>query len=66
MKNSEILAECDNLYLQIKNAEERLKEIREICKHEDTFEGIYSYRIGSIMNAEICSFCHKVIKPLEL
>lgn len=62
MSQAEIKQECEKMYSQIKSAEERLKEVRAICKHTDTFEGNYSYRIGVIQLAEICSDCGSVIK----
>lgn len=62
MTNSEIKDECEKMYAQIKQAEERLKEVRAICKHEDTFEGTWSWRIGSIQPAIICSYCGSLIK----
>lgn len=62
MTGNEIKLECEKHYLEIQNANDRLKELREICKHEETFEGKYSWRIGSIIPAKICSFCNKPIK----
>lgn len=62
MTPEEIKQECEKMYSQIKNAEEKLKEIRGICKHETTYEGNYSWRIGSISVAEICSDCGELIK----
>lgn len=64
MNKEEIKSECEQLYKQIKMAEDRLKEIRSICKHEETFNGNYSYRIGSISPAIICSNCAELIKYL--
>lgn len=62
MKQEEIKQECEKMYAQIKQAEERLKEVREICKHAQTFEGNYSWRIGAIQLADICSDCGSLIK----
>lgn len=60
MTNDEILADAESQYTTIKAAEERLKELRDtICKHEETFEGNYSWRVGAIEAATICKFCHK-------
>lgn len=56
-----IKTECELMYAQIKAAEERLKELREICKHEKTFEGNYSWRPGAIMPATICSDCGALV-----
>lgn len=57
MENIEIKNECERAYAQIKSANERLKELRTICTHEETFEGSYQWRIGSIVPATICSYC---------
>ena len=62
MQQIEIKQECEKMYAQIKQAEERLKEMREICKHPNTFEGNYSWRIGVIQKAKICSDCGSLIK----
>jgi hypothetical protein len=62
MKQEQIRKECEKMYAKIKEAEERLKEIRETCKHPNTFEGNYSWRIGSVDKAEICSDCQTLIK----
>lgn len=57
MSNEEIKAECELMYKTIKFAEGKLKELRSICKHENTFEGLYSWRIGCIDPSIICSDC---------
>ena len=53
--------ECENLYKIIKNSQDRLEQLREICKHEETHIGNYSWRVGSVENAEICNICGKKI-----
>jgi hypothetical protein len=62
MEQSEIKSECEHIYAQTKSMEERLKELRTICKHPVTHEGMYSYRPGSISPAEICSDCGELVK----
>jgi hypothetical protein len=64
MEQSEIKQECEEMYAQINSAQKRLMELRVICKHPNTFEGNYSYRIGVIQLAEICSDCGSVIEYL--
>jgi hypothetical protein len=64
MVSADIKKECELMYSQIKNAENRLKELREICEHEDTDIGNYSYRIGVVGQAEICNSCGIVIRGL--
>lgn len=62
MSSEEIKKECNIMYEQIKFAENRLKELRKLCPHENKFKGNYSYRIGSILPAIICADCGKMIK----
>lgn len=62
MTNEEIKLECEKMYLQISDAEDRLKKMRSICKHEKTFEGNYSSRVGVYLLADICEYCGKLIK----
>ena len=66
MVSADIKKECELMYLQIKNAENRLKELREICEHEDTDIGNYSYRIGVVEQAEICNSCGIVIRDCSI
>lgn len=49
MSNEEIKNECEAQYAAIETAKNRLKELRNVCKHEETFEGNYSWRIGAIV-----------------
>jgi hypothetical protein len=65
MTNEEIKEDCLRQFDLIKIAQERLIELRNICKHEHTFEGNYSWRLGSIVKAEICSYCTQFIKAVE-
>ncbi len=61
MNNEEIKKECEMLYAQIAQANERLKELREICPHEETFVGNYVHQRPSIMETKICSCCYTPI-----
>jgi hypothetical protein len=65
MTQEQIKIECEKAYAQITSAENRLKEIRSLCKHPNTFEGNYQWRIGSIIKGEICSDCNTFIKRKE-
>lgn len=62
MNQEEIKQECEKMLAQIEQANKRLTEVRSICKHPNTFEGTYSWRIGSMDLAEICSDCGEFIK----
>lgn len=66
MESQEIKKECEKLYLEIKLANERLEELRKLCKHEETFEGNYSWREGSYYPADICLFCNTPVKSKEI
>lgn len=57
-------AKCDFLYEKIAAAEEKLEEIRSNCSHERIFIGNYSYRVGNISLAKICSDCGKMLNYL--
>jgi hypothetical protein len=61
---NEIKQECEKMYLQIKQAEDRLKEIRSVCKHPNTFVGFFSWRTGTVVKGEICSDCGTFIKEI--
>ena len=61
MTPEEIKSEVELCYESIKSANERLVLLRSKCKHEDTFEGNYSWRIGSVFLANICSYCGQVV-----
>lgn len=51
------------LYQQdIKHGTENLEAIRKQCKHEETFEGNWSWRTAAISPATICSICGTCIK----
>ena len=54
--------ECEQLYAQIKSAEEKLVKLRSDCKHEKTIEGMYSWRVGNFQLADICEYCHSMIR----
>lgn len=66
MTNQDIKNECERYYEVIKNAKEKLAEIRKECKHTETFQGNYSWRVGATYPALICSSCGEVVKNLLL
>lgn len=70
--NYEITPPSDNSFI-IKNraqraqeklrlAEDDLKEIQKDCRHTNTFEGNWEWRVGSTIPATICSDCGTCIK----
>lgn len=65
MSNEEIKTACEIEYTIIKDAELELKRLRELCKHEETFKGTYSYRVGSYEECDICSFCGTPVNYLN-
>ena len=66
MDSVKIKEECSLMYEQIRKAQDRLKELREMCKHEHYWETNYSYRIGSLMPAIVCSDCGELISFIPL
>lgn len=65
MTQKEIKENCDKAYADIQTAKNMLKEMRKICLHPNTFYGKYSYRIGALNDATICSDCGDVIKIIK-
>lgn len=65
MSNEEIKSECETLYEVIKKSQDRIKELRILCKHTKVEPGYYSWRPGCIEPAEICCFCGEVTKILN-
>ena len=63
MKQSEIKTECELIYTQIENLNDRLTRLRSICKHENTYDGIYSWRVGVMQQTRLCCDCNSVISP---
>jgi len=61
MTNEEIKHRVEVLQEIINISQDRIKELREICKHEKTFKGNYSYRVGVIEERDICEYCGEVI-----
>jgi predicted TIM-barrel fold metal-dependent hydrolase len=65
MKSEDIKKECEENFNKIKEANDRLAELRKICKHTNRFIGNYSWRPGAIEEAMICSDCGELIKYLN-
>jgi hypothetical protein len=65
MTQEEIKLDAEAQYAKIKEAESRLKELREICTHENTFEGNWSWRVGASLPAIICKDCGSLVKFKE-
>ena len=62
MNSEEIKSKKERLFEQIKTANEELKELRDICKHEKVFVGNYEWRPGAVHKAIICEYCGELIK----
>lgn len=58
----EIKRECDELYAVIKKAQDRIAELRKMCEHENTFEGLWSWRECP---AKICCDCGACLQFLN-
>jgi hypothetical protein len=58
----EIKKEVEKQQYIISKAEASLRIIRAACPHTETYEGNYSWRVGSIVPATICSSCGECIK----
>ena len=66
MHNEETRKAIDELYLSIKESNEALEIIRDKCSHEHTHKGLYEWRVGTTFNAELCDYCDKMIKNLDM
>lgn len=62
MKKEFITEICEKARKTIADAEAALRTAQAACKHEDTFEGQWSWRIGSTNPATICSICGGLVK----
>lgn len=65
MTNEEIKAKRDEYYAAIKTAEEGLEELRKSCSHEHVSVENYSWRVGVVDLANVCSDCGKVLGIVE-
>ena len=61
MTNDQIKSKREAIEMRISLAQKDLKELREMCNHEKTFKGNYSYRVGVIEERDICEYCGEVI-----
>lgn len=57
-----IKEKCEAMYAQIESANKELERLRQACPHTTTFDGNYSWRVGSILAATMCSDCGELIK----
>ena len=62
MTQEEIKIDSQVQFDAIKKAEERLKELRSMCTHVNTFDGTWSWRVGCYDPAIICSDCGNLIE----
>lgn len=66
MEQEEIKRQVDCNYETIRRAQSDIEHLRWLCKHPNTFEGNYSWRVGSISPATICSDCGQIVKYSEV
>ena len=52
--------QVEELYDIIKDANDKLEEIRKVCPHTNTEIVEYQFRVGHIGKALICSACGKL------
>lgn len=55
-----IKEEVEKIYTTIKEANQKLEEIRKVCPHINTEIVNYQFRVGNISKALICSDCGKL------
>ena len=61
MTSEDIKKECETIQNTIQACKKRLEDIQKECKHLNTVEGNFSWRIGCIDQAIFCSDCNKLI-----
>lgn len=61
MTNDEIIEERNALYRQLEIAKEHLAALRATCKHDDTEEVNYSWRIGVVERRMVCKYCNELM-----
>jgi hypothetical protein len=61
MKQSDIKTESEQAYQNIKLHEDRLQQLRSICKHPNTYKANVYTQPGKYYPGIICSDCRKVI-----
>ena len=62
MTNEEIKKEYTVLVNRIEYAKNKIAELQSICRHEKTYDGNYSYRVGVVQPAVFCAYCDELIK----
>ncbi len=65
MTSEQIKKDCEFIRGSMKILQDGLEKLQGLCPHENTFQGNYSWRVGSIHPAIICSDCGKIITVLE-
>jgi len=61
MTSEEIKTEVAELFAQRDEALIRIQNLQDICNHENTHIGVYSWRVGCYDDAVICSDCLKML-----
>lgn len=64
MSPEEIRDEISKEQQNIEKSTERIRELRKVCKHEDSKSGLYSYRVGNISDVKMCLYCDEVLEYL--
>lgn len=65
MTQEQIKKACEYNYKMIKDANENLEAIRNMCQHPNTHEGLWSWRLGCIDPGIICSDCGTLVKIIH-
>ena len=65
MTNEQIKMVAELQSIVISNATKMLEDLRNVCPHEHTHLGKYSWRVVVIQDAEICDYCGKMIKIID-
>ena len=67
MKANKIKKRKEELFKIIKDANIELERLRKVCKHENTFTGLYQWGgPGHWSNSIICEDCGECLKNLDI
>ncbi len=64
MTQEEIKRKSHAAIAEIQSQQNILIALRDYCEHPNTFEGKYSYSVGQVSDAIICSDCGELIKTV--
>jgi hypothetical protein len=59
------MRKVDQIYAKQEKLQKELEGLRENCPHTETYESLYSWRVGSYNPARLCTVCDEFIEYVE-